>query len=207
MAFAHIRFSFWAPALLCLGLVFGSAAPSCAQIYFPWDQPPPPRRMPEARISPRMARGILAREGLQMIGQPRLRGDEIVAVGVDPEGQRQRVTLDAISGEVLEVIEIGPSARRQRLNDDRQRERLEETSPPDRPMPPPVHPAVDEAPNAAPPPSRGKAEATRPPKPAEPTQKADVQKPAPKPDTADDALSPIRPIRPAGAPKVEPLPQ
>ncbi len=208
MAFARIRFSLWAPALIGLGLAFGSVAPAGAQYFFPWDQPPPPRRMPEAQLSARTVRAILAREGLQMTGQPRARGDEIIAMGIDPEGQRQRVTLDAVSGEVLEVIEVGPSARRQRLEEERRRDSLEREAPPRAPMPPPVHPAVEEPPEG--PPSTPKKAQSSPsaPKPAQAAQKPDAPRmDAPRQDPADDALSPIRPMKPAGAPKVEPLPQ
>jgi hypothetical protein len=199
-------------AALLLGVwVLVGAAPACADPFrFPWDQPPPVRQparpaplqdrpaqeqqypqaqqpLGPARLSARQVRAILAREGAQMIGKPRAIRDELIVLGRDSNGEGHKYILDAISGDVLAVEEaLLPERRRDE---------------PGNPLPPPVHAPDDRietgplaAPPASPPPSAAKL---APPPPAM----------APEPNPSDSALSPIKPLRPPGAPRVEPLPQ
>jgi hypothetical protein len=181
---------------------------------FPWDPPPAPpptRRLPPPerilppadriplgpdRLSTRQVREILAREGAQLIGKPRAIRDELIAIGRDSQGLGRKFILDAISGEVLAVVEVGlPDPPRRR---DVERFDLAPPGSPPEGLPPPVHASPDpgeSAPVAAPsaPPANVAASPAPPP--------------PPRVDPADAALSPIKPLRPPGAPKVEPLPQ
>ncbi len=195
----------WALALLAplrpsaLSLV---ASASAEPFFFFWDRPERPEPEREPGLTGRQVRGILAREGVRMIGRPRLRGDEMVAFGEDRNGAQKRFILDAISGEVLDIRVITGPPRRSRLGE-RPRENPDALSPPGRPLPPPQH-----APHGDDGPFGGQPEQ----KPATPSTKAQAPEgepaaPAKKPDDADSALSPIKPLHPAGAPKVEPLPQ
>jgi hypothetical protein len=139
-----------------------------------------------ARLSARQVRAILAREGAQMIGKPRAIRDELIVLGRDSNGEGKKFILDAISGDVLAVQEARlPEPRRDDLGT----------------LPPPVHAPspgdgrIESAPLGAPPQSPPVASA--PPPAAAP----------PAPDRSDTALSPIKPLRPPGAPRVEPLPK
>lgn len=157
--------------------------------------PPAPRS-----LSPGQIRAVLAQEGARPIGKARLRGQDLVVVGVDDEGARKRFTLDAFSGEILDITVLA------------RREAPPPAPPPlGDPLPPPEHAPIGAAPvgQDLPPP-----EATAPgaataasPTPVSPDAPAAAPPPAPKKsDPADAALSPIRPLKPAGAPKIEPMP-
>jgi len=200
------RFRGRTSALLLGAWVFAAAAPVCADPFrFPWDPPSPARPAPvqgrpaqeqqypqaqqplaPARLSTRQVRAILAREGAQMIGKPRAVRDELIVLGRDSNGEGRKYILDAINGDILAVEEA--------LLPDRRRED------PGNPLPPPVHAPslgddrIESAPLAVPPASPPVASA--PPPAARPA-----------PDSSDAALSPIKPLRPPGAPRVEPLPQ
>jgi hypothetical protein len=121
-----------------------------------------------------------------MLGKPRAIRDELIVLGRDSNGEGRKYILDAISGDILAVEEA--------LLPERRREE------PGSPLPPPVHAPsgdgrTDSAPLAAPPASPPVASA--PP--------AVIS--APAPNQSDSALSPIKPLRPPGAPRVEPLPK
>jgi hypothetical protein len=198
---------------LALGACLLGAAPAQAQ-FFPFGgetTQPRPAATPPA-LSPGQVRGVLAREGARMLGQPRLRGRDIIAIGRDEEGARKRFILDAATGEIIDITVL-----------DRRDERPPsppgaDLSPPGAALPPPVHapdnglsdpapPRDTAAPSSLPPrpapsaPAAGKAAAGSSPPPDAPPAPAASRNPA------DGALSPIRPLKPAGAPKVEPLPQ
>jgi hypothetical protein len=191
---------------LLLGAWVLAATPVCAEPFrFPWDDPPPPvrqqarpapsqmqqfpqeqRPLGPARLSSRQVRAILAREGAQMIGKPRAIRDELIVLGRDSNGEGKKYILDAISGDVLAVQEARlPEPRRDDLGS---------------PLPPPVH---------APSPGDGRIESAplgAPPQ-SPPVASAPPPAAAPAPDRSDTALSPIKPLRPPGAPRVEPLPK
>ncbi len=196
-----------------LGAWILAAAPVRADPFrFPWDPPPPARQearpnppqeqplreqrpLAPARLSTRQVRAILAREGAQMIGNPRAIRDELIVLGRDSNGEGRKYILDAISGDVLAVEEA--------LLPDRLRDRLDDHAPPGSSLPPPAHATplgddrIESAPLAAPRPS--------PPIASAPPSAAAA--PPPAPDASDTALSPIKPLRPLGAPRVEPLPK
>jgi hypothetical protein len=178
----------WAAAVLAAGLWAGAVLPARAQFFPFFGQPAPQRPQTREEIAPqplthRQVRAVLAREGARMVGQPRLRGQDIVAIGRDQEGNRKRFTLDAVSGEVLDVTVI---ARREAPP----APAGADLAPPGQPLSAPQH-ARDGAPPEA--------------KAASP---APAGAPSPRAGGSDDsALSPIRPLRPRGAPKVEPMPQ
>ena len=185
---------------LLLGAWVLAAAPVCADPFrFPWD-PPPPTRAPgrplqdrplleqqpsqeqrplgPARISVRQVRAILAREGAQMIGKPRAIRDELIVLGRDSNGEGKKYILDAISGDVLEVLEARlPEPRRD----------LGSPLPPPDQAPSPGDGRIESAPLGAPPQSPPVASAPPPGS-------------APAPDRSNSALSPIKPLRPSGAP-------
>jgi hypothetical protein len=172
--------------------------------FFFWDRPERPQPEERPGLTERQVRGILAREGARMLGKPRLRGDEIIALGQDREGAQKKFTLDAISGEVLGIAIVTGPPRRSTL-EARPRENRDDQSPPGSPIPPPEH-----APHGGDDGIFGGQPEQKPAAPQPP--KAEVPNgepvaPAKKPDDADSALSPIKPLHPAGAPKVEPLPQ
>ncbi|MDI9846711.1 hypothetical protein QM467_01405 [Rhodoblastus sp. 17X3] len=202
----------WTPALLA-AVCLWSAGPARAQ-FFPFggqSEPPRPQAEPP-HLSQGQVRAVLAREGARLVGAPRLRGPDIIAIGRDDEGARKRFTLDAISGEVLDITVI---ARRE---DRPPRAPASDLSAPGAPLPPPDH--APDGPNAAPTglgepatpaapppqPSGANAVSAAPASPAAPGQPGAAARPRAV-DPADSALSPIKPLRPAGAPKVEPLPQ
>jgi hypothetical protein len=200
-------------AALLLGVgVLAAASPACADPFrFPWDPPAPVRQQTRpapvqerpvqeqqypqaqqplgpARLSPRQVRAILAREGAQMIGKPRAIRDELIVLGRDSNGEGHKYILDAISGDVLAVEDALLPERR----------RDEQT---------PVHAPdgrIESGPLGAPPESPPIASA-----PPAAAKLAPPQPPAmaPAPNPSDSALSPIKPLRPPGAPRVEPLPQ
>jgi hypothetical protein len=200
-----------------LGAWILAAAPVRADPFrFPWDPPPPSRQetrpnppqepqlreqrpLAPARLSTRQVRAILAREGAQMIGNPRAIRDELIVLGRDSNGEGRKYILDAISGDVLAVEDA--------LLPDRPRDRLDDHAPPGGSPPPPVHAPsfgddrIESAPLAAPP--------TSPPVASAPPAAAAAPPPvsARSPDSSDTALSPIKPLRPLGAPRVEPLPK
>jgi hypothetical protein len=120
-----------------------------------------------------------------MVGRPRRNGRDIVAIGRDDAGSRKRFTMDAITGEVLDVTVL---ARREAPPVAPGAGGL---APPGAPLAPPQH-----APYGAATPVDANAA------PAAPSSTGSTSR-----SSADDALSPIRPQHPRGAPKVEPLPQ
>jgi hypothetical protein len=192
-----------------LGLVFLAAADARADpLRFPWDPPPPPppsRRLPPPeripaspeRLTTREVRNILAREGAQLIGKPRAIRDELIAIGRDSEGLGHKFVLDAVTGEVLAVVEVGLPEQPRRRDVDRFDLPPPGVGPSD-PLPPPVHASPDPGGVSAPPVATA---------PSAPPANVAASPPAPPRSNADDALSPIKPLRPPGAPKVEPLPQ
>jgi hypothetical protein len=195
---------------LLLGLALALGAPALLDTpvqaqqpfgKFFWSDPDP---APVVRpIPPAAVRAVLKREGARMIGAPRLRGDEIVAFGREPSGAERRFILDAATGEVLSVTLA-------RAAPERPRPRIDDLAPPSRPIGPAVHPGghIDPDHLGAPPPPAPPPEAVVPPPPKAPppveAEAPDSASPQPDPDAA---LSPIKPQRPAGAPKVEKLPQ
>jgi hypothetical protein len=204
-------------AVLLLGgvWVLAAAAPACADPFrFPWDPPapvrqptrpaPPPaqeQQYPQvqqplgpARLSARQVRAILEREGVQMIGKPRAIRDELIVLGRDSNGEGHKYILDAISGDVLAVEDalLLPERRRDE---------------PGNPLSPPVNAPndrIESGPLGAPPASPPIASA--PPPAAKLAPPPAAMAPA-APNPSDSALSPIKPLRPPGAPRVEPLPQ
>jgi hypothetical protein len=162
--------------------LLGAGEPAVAGPFpFFWEEPE--RKPPEQGLGAAAVKSILAREGARLVGKPRRRGAEIIANGVDSARRTRRFTLDAVSGEVLnvEVIAEAPPEKRKRAV-----EPGDASTPPGQPLGPPVHAGDEPAPEPG---------AARAP-PAEA-----------KPASPDAALSPVRPLRPAGAPKVEPLPK
>ncbi len=168
--------------------LFGGAKPQ-----FFWSKPEP---APEPKaISNAQVREVLRREGARLIGAPRRRGDEIVARGKDASGAERKFTLDAETGEVLQIAALAPAP-------EHARPKIEESVAPGEPLGGPVHPGdglEPVAPPAAPAAKAAPAKAAA--VPAEPAPEGD------KPADPDAALSPIKPLRGAGAPKVEKLPQ
>lgn len=206
----------WAPTLFAAACLW-SAAPASAQFFPFWGQQParpqPGPRSPPApqSLSAGQVRAVLAGEGARLVGTPRRRGGDIVAIGRDEDGDRKRFTLDAMTGEVLDITVL------ERPED---RPPVQDLSPPDAALPPPDHAPSETVwpqpdPNArpeagaqrvdrAPPPP--KAVSVAPLAPAGPA--AAPKSEASRSHPADSALSPIKPLHPPpGAPKVEPLPQ
>jgi hypothetical protein len=209
----------WAPALFAAACLW-SAAPASAQFFPFWGQQPAPRSQPAPQsLSPQslsagQVRAVLAREGARLVGTPRRRGGDIVAIGRDEDGDRKRFTLDAMTGEVLDMTVL------ERPED---RPPVQDLSPPDAALPPPDHapsetvwpqPDPGVRPEAAAPrpdraPPAPKAVSVAPSAPATAAGPAAAPKSeASRSNPADSALSPIKPLHPPpGAPKVEPLPQ
>jgi hypothetical protein len=171
------------------------AAPAQAQFFPFWGQPAAPRQQPAPppQLSTGQVRAALAQEGARLTGAPRRRGREIVAIGRDDDGVRKRFTLDAVSGEVLDITVIARPVEAPRPAPG-------DAIGPGEPLPPPDHAPQEAIPSA--PAANGPTVAASPsgaPASAAPTGKA---------DPADAALSPIKPLKPApGAPRVEPLPK
>lgn len=188
------RINRWAP-VMAAAVCLWAAAPASAQFFFPFvGQPERPRPAPPQQLTPGQVRAVLAREGARMVGAPRLRGADIVAIGRDEMGDRKRFTLDAMTGEILDITVI---ARHEERPPPAPGDSL---TPPGGPIPPPEHaPHGQEAVDSPSPEA----------KPAAPSSGsgASAAPPAPKADPADSVLSPIKPLKPAGAPKVEPLPK
>ncbi len=183
----------WAAAMLAFSLWAGADLPARAQFFPFFGQPerPRPAPQPQARaLTPEQVRAILAQEGAHMIGRPRRNGRDIVAIGRDDAGSRKRFTLDAVTGEVLDVTVL---ARREAPPPAPGAGAL---APPGAPMSPPQH-----APDSAATPVDAKA---APVSPSAPATTGSASRPSPEDDSA---LSPIRPQHPRGAPKVESLPQ
>jgi hypothetical protein len=155
--------------------------------FFPFFGQPQPQRSPQAEpqaLSYGQIRAVLAREGARLVGKPRLRGDSIIAIGRDEAGDRKRFTLDALSGEILDVTVLARHEDRPPASD---------LAPPGAALPPPSHgPQGGDAPRDVAAPAQDRA--------------VPVLPSATRADPADKALSPIRPLRAPGAPKVEPLP-
>lgn len=169
----------WAAVALAVGLWPVGGFPARAQLFPFFGQPEPPRPAPQFRpLTLGRVRAVLAQEGAKLIGQPRQLGQDIVAIGADDKGNRKRFTLDATTGEVLDVTVL---VRRE----------APRAAPPGAPLSAPQHrpdgSAVPVEANTAP-----ASSSSSPPSNANPE---------------DSALSPIRPQHPRGAPKVEPLPQ
>ena len=208
---------------LCL-LSLGAAAPLRAEPFrFPWDAPehPPaqdPMRQPPMRQAPMRPQGltspqvrsILAREGARLVGAPRSRGGETVAVGRDSDGTRRKFTLDA-DGRVVDIQILGTREsappREPRRYDDRRPGRDDDMMPPGQPMAAPRH--SFEGPDDLPPPAPVEQAPGQPA--ARPAKSAPVAPPPPaprqQPASPDASLSPIKPLRAPGAPRIEPLPQ
>ena len=221
----------WAPALFAAACLW-SVAPARAQFFPFWGQQPaaPPQPGPRSQPAPQslspqslsagQVRAVLAREGARLVGTPRRRGGDIVAIGRDEDGDRKRFTLDAMTGEVLDITVL------ERPED---RPPVQDLSPPDAALPPPDHAPSETVwpqpdPDARPDPacvrrrrrrvpiarrprpkpyplrrSRRRLRRDRPPRP-NPRRPGRIP-PIPR-------LSPIKPLHPPpGAPKVEPLPQ
>jgi hypothetical protein len=185
-------------------LSLGAAAPLCAEPFrFPWDPPArqpvktPQKQQPPTQqtLTQPQVRSVLAREGARLVGAPQRRGGETVAVGRDSDGGRRKFTLDA-NGRVVNVeILAGPEpapAREPRRSVERRPEFYDDLRALDRPLPGPRH-SLDDLPELTP-----VEPATRPGKAAAPPR---------EPDSADASLSPIKPLHPPGAPRIEPLPQ
>lgn len=179
----------WAAAVLAAGLWAGADVSARAQ-FFPFFGHPERRQpapQPEARaLTPERVRAILAQEGTQMIGRPRRNGRDIVAIGRDSAGARKRFTMDAVTGEIVDVTVL---VRRETPLPAPGAGGLAPASP----LPPPQH-----APSGAATPVDANA---APAAPSAPSSTGSTSR-----SSADDALSPIRPQHPRGAPKVEPLP-
>ncbi|WP_374548130.1 hypothetical protein [Rhodoblastus sp.] len=199
-------------AILFAACLAGAAAgltdtgPARAQFFPFFGEPARPQRAPVQALSPGQVRAVLAREGARLVGTPRLRGSEIVAIGRDDYGDRKRFTLDAISGEVLDITVIARREERPSRAPDG------DLAPPVEPLPPPDHGSRDTGisaePLPEPTPDRGQAAVSPSAPVAGPAAGAPpASAPRKPPDPADAALSPIKPLKPAGAPKVEPLPQ
>ena len=167
------------------GLHWAAAdVPARAQFFPFFGKPSAPRAAPQPQaraLTPEQVRAILAQEGARMIGRPRRNGRDIVAIGRDDAGARKRFTMDAVTGEIVDVTVLV---------------RREAPAPgagglaPASPLPPPQH-----APDGAATPVDANAA------PSAPSGTGSTSR-----SSADDALSPIRPQHPRGAPKVEPLP-
>lgn len=187
---------------LALGALALVQAPVHAQSpygHFFWSDPDP--APPVTAIPPGEVRAVLRREGASMIGRPRLRGEEIVVFGREPSGVERRFILDAETGEVLSVTlaRAAPERPRPRVND---------LAPPAHQMEAPVHPGGPlDADHLGAPPPQMPPEAVAPPPPKVMAPPAEAAAPPSPQDDPDAALSPIKPQRPSGAPKVEKLPQ
>jgi hypothetical protein len=140
-------------------------------------------------LTPDQVRAILAQEGAQMVGRPRRNGRDIVAIGRDDAGSRKKFTMDAVTGEVLDVTVLvrreapPPAAGAGAL------------APPGAPLSPPQH-----APDSSATPVDARA---TPVSPSAPTTTGSTSR---SNSDDDSSLSPIRPQRSRGAPKVESLP-
>jgi len=180
----------WTPVLLAVACL--SATPSAKAQFFPFfDQPARPRPAPQT-LTFGQVRAVLAREGARLVGTPHVHGSDIVAIGRDATGDRKRFTLDALSGEVLDVTVI---ARREDRPPPASSGPISAT-----PLPPPDH-----APNGeVSAPASAEAKSSVPPSSASGAPTAPQSR---RPDPADAALSPIKPLKPLGAPKIEPLPK
>jgi hypothetical protein len=189
-------------------LSLGAAAPLCAEPFrFPWDPPArqpvktPQKQPTQPQLTPPQVRSVLEREGARLVGAPQRRGGEIVAVGRDSDGGRRKFTLDA-NGRVLNVEFLAPTepapAREPRRSVERRPEFYDDLRALERPSPAPRHSpeAPDELPQLTP---------VEPA--ARPVKAGAAAAPPRRADSADASLSPIKPLRPSGAPKIEPLPQ
>lgn len=176
-----------AAVVLAFGLWAGAGLPAQAQFFPFFGQPERPQPAPQSQpraLTIQQVRAILAQEGARMVGRPRRHGEDIVAIGRDNSGARKKFTLDAASGEVLDVTVL---ARREAPPP---APGAGDLAPPGAPLSPPQH-----TPDSAATPVDAKAA------PAAPTSTGSTSG-----SSADDALSPIRPQHSRGAPKVEPLP-
>ncbi len=193
MARTSLRSGFhWAAAVLAVGLWAGADVPARAQFFPFFGQPAPPQpaaRPPSRALTPEQVRAILAQEGAQMVGRPRRNGQDIVAIGRDDAGARKRFTVDAVTGEVLDVTVL---VRREAPPPT---PGASDLPPPGAPLSPPQH-----APDSSATPVHAK---TAPVSPSAPSSTGST----PGSSADDSALSPIRPQHPRGAPKVESLPQ
>jgi len=190
-------------ASLLWALALGSSAlcplaPARAEPFlFFWDRPE--RAEPEERpgLTWRQVRGILAREGARMTARPHFRGDEIVAIGVIARVRRKGSPLTR-SPRVLDIQVITGPPRRSRL-DERPRDRddfLAAARPLRRRSTGRMTATTRAPPNRSTEPSRRR--------PRSRSRRKTRRRPGQKSDDPDSALSPIKPLHPAGAPKVEP---
>lgn len=200
----------FAPMWIGALLLAVSLAPARAQsLYDPWGGygkfffSPPDPPPPVISIPPETVREVLRREGVHMIGSPRLRGDNIIAMGRDGSGAVRKYTLDAPTGGLLTIVLV-------RAAPVRPPPPVNPRLPPRRPLGPPVHPGgrldadhLSMAPPPPPPPDEvmPPQPPRPPPPPPPPPVDMDVEPLVVAPDAA---LSPIRPLRrPPGAPPVE----
>ncbi|WP_298353403.1 hypothetical protein [Rhodoblastus sp.] len=176
----------WLAGVLVAGLWAGAGLPARAQFFPFFGKPSAPRAAPEPKaraLTAEQVRAILAQEGARMIGRPQRSGRDIVAIGRDDAGARKRFTMDAVTGEIVDVTVL---VRREAPPAAPGAGGLAPASP----LPPPQH-----APAGAATPVDANAA------PSAPSSTGSTSR-----SSADDALSPIRPQHPRGAPKVEPLP-
>ncbi len=130
----------FAPMWIGALLLAVSLAPARAQsLYDPWGGyckfffSPPDPPPPVIPIPPETVREVLRREGVHMIGSPRLRGDNIIAMGRDGSGAVRKYTLDAPTGGLLTIVLV-------RAAPVRPPPPVNPRLPPRRPLGPPVHP-------------------------------------------------------------------
>jgi hypothetical protein len=203
-SFAGRRLLFGLPLCL-LALSLAAAAPLRAEPFrFPWD-PPEPQRPARAPLSAPEVRSVLAREGAQMTGAPTHQDGQTVAIGRDSAGNRSKFILDA-NGRVIDVEPIATPEKARRRAADKPRDPFDDLASPERPLSPPRHSleGLDDLPQVTKPAVDPTVASVKPGK------SVPAVKPAPAPGAIPDpdaALSPVKPLHPAGAPKIEPLPQ
>jgi hypothetical protein len=190
-----------------LGLMAAPTAEAGNYFKFFWSDPDEPP--PVVALPPHQVREVLKREGVRMIGAPRLLGSEIIAYGREPSGAERKFTLDAETGRVLTVT-------LSRAAPDRPLPRINANAAPGRPLGPPTHlGGLLDADHLGTPPPPAPPEQVVPPPPPKPVEAPPVSEmdmptvvvEAPG-DHPDRALSPIKPLKPPpGAPKVEKLPR
>lgn len=204
-------------SLVVAGAVAGMASTASAQLYYYGDgydpypaygygyrydygyAPRPPATVPRApaAVSPYAVNGIAARRyGLVRIERSIRRDDIYIVDGVSPNGQRQRLILDAYAGELIRRIPLRGQAA-PTPNVARADPREEHALPRQRLVPqPPERPAE----------FKGPAEASAPattmtPSPAAP----ESAKPVEKPPAEASAPATTSPPSPAAPPAPEPV--
>ena len=153
-----------------------------------------------AALSPGQVRAVLAREGARLVGPPRRRGRDIVAIGRDDDGRRASDSPSTRSPARFWTSRCSSAARRRRTRDAGAGATARRRA---APLTRAAACAGRGSVRARAPPARRQSvaprRASRPPAPTSEASRL---------DPADFALSPIKPLSVrAGAPKVEPLPQ